>query len=106
MNASTRLQVRGSSPHGPTIFLLNMGILYILQSESNGRFYVGSTNVLDRRLSEHQRGHTPSTRGRGPWRLVHTEEFPTLLEARRRELEIKRWKSAKLIAALIRSSVG
>jgi hypothetical protein len=50
---------------------------------------------LDRRLSEHARNHTPSTRRRGPWTLVHKEEFASLLEARRRELEIKRWKSAR-----------
>jgi putative endonuclease len=80
--------------------------LYILQREPSGKFYVGSTDDLDRRLSEHARGHTPSTRGRGPWKLVHKEEFATLLEARRRELEIKRWKSSKMIQALIRSSVG
>jgi putative endonuclease len=63
-----------------------VAFLYILQSETSGKFYVGSTDDLDRRLSEHARGHTPSTRGRGPWKLVHKEEFATLLEARRREL--------------------
>jgi putative endonuclease len=83
-----------------------MPCVYILQSETTGRFYIGSTDDLDRRQSEHQRGQTPSTRGRGPWKLVYQEEFPTLLEAHRRELEIKRWKSAKLIKALVASSVG
>ncbi|MGH9774465.1 MAG: GIY-YIG nuclease family protein [Candidatus Acidiferrales bacterium] len=76
-----------------------MGILYILRSESSGGFYVGSTDDLDRRLSEHPRGHTPSTRARGPWKLVHIGRFESLPEARRREFEIKRWKSAKLIRA-------
>jgi putative endonuclease len=83
-----------------------MCFLYILQSGSSGRFYVGSTDDLDRRLSEHLRGHTPSTRGRGPWKLVYTEQFETLIQARQWELEIKRWKSAKMIQALIQSSVG
>jgi putative endonuclease len=83
-----------------------MGTLYILQSETSGQFYVGSTDDLDRRLSEHHRGHTPSTRGRGPWKLVYKGDFASLLEARRRELEIKKWKSAKLIHALIGSSAG
>jgi putative endonuclease len=80
--------------------------LYILQSETSGKFYVGSTDDLDRRFSEHARGHTPSTRGRGPWKLVHKEEFATLLEARRRELESKRWKSSRMICALISTPVG
>jgi putative endonuclease len=73
---------------------------YILQSETTGRYYVGSTNDLERRVSEHLRSHSLATRRRGPWKLVHAEEFPTLIDARRRELEIKRWKSAKLIQAL------
>ena len=67
--------------------------LYILQSKKTGRFYVGSTGDLARRLAEHLRGHSLATRGRGPWKLVYSEEFTALLEARRRELEIKRWKS-------------
>ncbi len=83
-----------------------MCFVYILQSHNSGKFYVGSTDDIDRRLSEHARNHTPCTRGRGPWTLVYKEEFASLIEARRREYEIKQWKSAKLIQALIRSSVG
>jgi putative endonuclease len=83
-----------------------MAFVYILQSEATGRFYVGSTSDLDRRLSEHARNHTPSTRNRGPWKLVHQEAFPSLAEARRREYEIKRWKSARMMRALIQGSVG
>ena len=85
----------------------SMAYIYILQSETTGRFYVGSTNDLDRRLSEHARNHTPSTRQRGPWKLVYREEFATLAQARQRESEIKRWNSARLIREMIaHSSVG
>jgi putative endonuclease len=79
---------------------------YILQSETTGRYYVGSTNDLQRRIFEHLRFHSKATRGRGPWRLVRAEEFASLIEARRRELEIKRWKSAKLIAQLVARTKG
>ena len=99
------VEVRGSRPHGPTIPVM-VAFVYILQSQTSGKFYVGSTHDLDRRLSEHERGHTPSTRGRGPWKLVHKEEFASLLEARRREPEIKKWKSSRLIRALIATPVG
>jgi putative endonuclease len=68
-----------------------MAGLYILQSEMTGRFYIGSTTVLDRRLEEHARGHSLATRGHGPWKLVYREEFGDLAEARRREYEIKQW---------------
>ncbi len=83
-----------------------MASVYILQSETTGRYYVGSTNEVDRRVAEHARGHSLATRARGPWNLVHREEFPTLAEARRREYEIKSWKSAKRIASLICGEVG
>jgi putative endonuclease len=83
-----------------------MALVYILRSEASARFYIGSTDDLERRMSEHLRGHSPATRGRGPWKLVYTEQFESLLEARRRELEIESWKSAKMIQGLIRSAVG
>ncbi|HEV2386220.1 MAG TPA: GIY-YIG nuclease family protein [Candidatus Acidoferrales bacterium] len=83
-----------------------MGFLSIPRSQTSGRFYIGSTDNLERHLSEHHRNHTPPTRGRGPWRLVYQEALPTMLEARRRELEIKRWKSAKLVRELVDSRKG
>jgi putative endonuclease len=83
-----------------------MAFVYILQSETTKGFYIGSTDDLGRRLEEHARGHSLATRGRGPWKLVHQEQFASLLEARRRELDIKRWKSAKLVQALIKDPVG
>ena len=83
-----------------------MAWLYILQSKSSSRFYVGSTNELTRRLSEHNRSHSLATRGRGPWELVYQEKHETLLATRRRELEIKKWKSAARIRDLIQGSVG
>jgi putative endonuclease len=58
-----------------------MAFVYILQSEMTGRFYIGSTEDLEIRLSEHLRGHSPATRGRRPWKLVHTEQFASLLTA-------------------------
>jgi len=83
-----------------------MAILYILQSETTHRFYVGSTNDLARRMDEHQRGHSLATRGRGPWKLVYQEQLGTLADARRREIEVKRWKSARMVASLISAKVG
>ena len=82
-----------------------MGFVYIIQSETSRRFYIGSTEDVERRLGEHQRGHSLATRGRGPWKLVHTEQFASLLEARGREFEIKRWKSSRMIQTSI-TSVG
>ena len=74
---------------------------YILQSESTGKFYIGATVDIERRVREHNTGQEPYTRGRGPWRLVHRGEFPGLKLARRRERQIKSWKSHRSIEQLI-----
>ena len=83
-----------------------MAHLYILQSLATGRFYVGSTSDLRRRLSEHLRQHSPSTRGRGPWKLIYQEPYASLAEARRRERELKSWKSHRSIQELIQARSG
>jgi len=81
-----------------------MPVVYILQSESTQKFYIGSGEDALTRLEEHQRGQTISTRGRGPWTLVYQEQFETLSEARRRERQLKSWKSHRSIQELIDAS--
>jgi putative endonuclease len=83
-----------------------MGFVYILQSETSGRFYVGSTDHLIRRFSEHRRGKVRATHNRGPWTVAYWERYGTLAEARRREYEIKQWKSSKMVRALVEMAVG
>ena len=48
---------------------LNMWYVYILKSLKEGRFYVGSTNDLRRRVQEHKEGLCESTRHRAPVNL-------------------------------------
>jgi putative endonuclease len=78
-----------------------MPSVYILESQASKRFYIGSATNAGLRLSEHHRGQTTSTRGRGPWVMVHCEEFETMTEARRRERQLKSWKSHRSIQELI-----
>ncbi len=59
--------------------MLDMAAAYILKSQSTGKFYVGSALNLDQRLAEHQRGHSPYTRNRGPWALAYFETLPFFL---------------------------
>jgi putative endonuclease len=79
--------------------------VYILQSERTQRFYIGCAEQPLARLPEHQRGQTTSTRGRGPWALVYQEHFATLSEARRRERQLKNWKSHRSIQELLDASM-
>ncbi len=69
-----------------------MCVVYILRSLKSERYYVGSTSDMEKRLIEHNRGKNISTRGRGPFVVVYTEEYHTKAEAIRRELEIKSYK--------------
>src|SRR5690348_6488330 len=80
-----------------------MPAVYILRSESSGRFYIGCAEDPRTRLSEHNRGQTKSTRGRGPWLLVYQEQFRTCSQALARERQLKSWKSHRSIQELIDS---
>jgi putative endonuclease len=97
-------EVVGSIPTRSTSLFLLMPVVYILESESTHRFYIGCAQNISARMAEHQRGQTRSTRGRGPWTLVHQEEFPTLAEARHRERQLKNWKSHRSVQELIDSA--
>ena len=66
-----------------------MWYVYVLRSLKNGRLYTGSTDNLERRLAEHQRGKTRYTRHAGPFELAYFEEHATRLVARRRERALK-----------------
>ena len=77
-----------------------MYFVYILQSETSGRLYIGSTAHLIRRFHEHQRGKTRSTRHHGPWLMPYYETVATRSEAVRRERQLKAWKNPARIRAL------
>jgi putative endonuclease len=73
---------------------------YVLRSASSGKYYVGHTENLSQRILEHNSNRAPSTKNRGPWELVHSEEFSTRSEASRRERQIKGMKSRAWIEQL------
>ena len=75
--------------------------MYILESITNGSYYVGHTMNLTRRIEEHNRGEEKSTRSGCPWRLVHYDVYSTRSEAVRREREIKARKKRAFIEKLI-----
>jgi putative endonuclease len=78
-----------------------MFLVYILFSESTGRFYVGHTaDILDR-VQRHNDGRSASTKSGRPWTLVFSEPYESRAEAMKREKQIKGWKSATAIHRLI-----
>jgi putative endonuclease len=75
--------------------------VYILQSEKDGSYYIGSTYDVTWRLWRHNDGWSPSTKGKRPWKVVHVEEYPSKHAAVVREMAIKRMKSRKHIEQLV-----
>ncbi|HEX3314771.1 MAG TPA: GIY-YIG nuclease family protein [Gemmataceae bacterium] len=72
---------------------------YVLENPS-GRFYVGHTDDLERRLVEHndaESGDPTFTHKNGPWKLVWSEPHADRSAAMRREKQIKGMKSARWI---------
>ena len=72
-----------------------MAWVYMLRC-ADGSPYVGQTNDLAQRESEHRDGRGGSyTAARRPITVVYSEEHPTLEAARTREQQIKRWSGKK-----------
>ena len=90
---------RGFEPHRG--HMETGGFLYIIQCEETGRFYIGSCICVKKRITDHNRGNTRSTKPYGPWKLVYCEKYSYLKDARKRERQIKRWKSRVVIMKLI-----
>jgi len=63
----------------------------VVLSEKDPNFtYVGVTGNLLKRLNEHNKGESKSTKGRGPFRLVYFEGYKTRSETRKREYYFKK----------------
>jgi len=72
--------------------------LYILEC-ADGTLYTGITNDLAARLEKHAQGAGAKyTRGRGPYKVMRTEEHASRSAALKREAEIKSFdREQKLI---------
>ncbi|HEX3708960.1 MAG TPA: GIY-YIG nuclease family protein [Pseudolabrys sp.] len=67
--------------------------VYILTNRPRGVLYVGVTNDLSRRVSEHKQKLVPGfTSTHGVTQLVYCEEYASIREARVRERLLKRWR--------------
>ncbi len=58
---------------------------YILKSLKDGGFYYGSTNNIEERLKNHNKGKVKYTKGHKPYVLHFKESFETRKEAMARE---------------------
>ncbi len=79
---------------------INKGYVYILKG-NNGKYYVGSTNDLKRRLNQHDNNHTQTTKKMNGFELALSQEYDSLLVARKIEMKIKNLKRKDCIEKMI-----
>ena len=61
---------------------------YVIKN-NKGDIYKGHSDNVQRRISEHNRGNTKSTRKGSDWQLKYCESFDTREEAIKREKYLK-----------------
>ena len=66
-----------------------MYFVYVLHSLKDGKFYIGFTTDLDKRLARHFQGEAEATKNRLPLRLVYYEAYCNKKDAKGREKFLK-----------------
>ena len=83
----------------------DMHYVYILLSHKDGKFYIGFTSDLDKRLNEHHKGKSQSTKFRRPFQLIYYEAHLSKADAMRRENYFKTSKGKSTIRLMLRESL-
>jgi len=78
------------------------GFVYILESQKNKTYYIGSTNNLERRLNEHNSGKVKYTKNLRPWKLKFFKKYDSLTEARKVEYKLKKLKRRDIVEKIIK----
>jgi putative endonuclease len=88
--------VAGSNPAVPTnnaslseAFIFYGTFCLHTEEREDGRYYIGSTSDVQKRLREHNRGNVRSTKAYCPYSLFYMESFTTKNEALREERFLK-----------------
>ncbi len=78
-----------------------MYYVYVLRSKKTGKYYIGYARNIEKRLSEHNSGKTKSLIKHLPLEVIKIEEYKFYKEARRREKQIKKYKSGEAFKKLL-----
>ncbi len=79
-----------------------MAYVYILQSLRSGKYYIGSTKDLKRRLNCHNAAREHTGKSMGPFELKFSQEFSNIDIARKAEKKLKSYKRRDFIKKIIR----
>ncbi len=77
-----------------------MPYVYILQN-NKGKYYIGSTTNIEKRIKHHKKGYSPSTSKMGHVELVLKLKYNTLSEARIVEMKLKKLKRHDYIKKIV-----
>ena len=83
-------------------WLAIMRYVYILESLVNGKYYIGSTNNLEKWLIKHNTRQVFSTKSNAPFKIVFNKKYENSVEARQSELKLKRLKRKDYIQKIIK----
>lgn len=78
------------------------GSVYILQSEKNGAFYIGSSENPILRVLEHNSGKTIATKNKGPWKIVFQQKYSSIKFAKQIEYKLKKMKSRIILGKIVK----
>jgi len=79
-----------------------MYYVYVLESISTNRLYIGQTSNLSKRLAQHNTGKSPYTKTRGPWKLIGSITCNSRSEAVQLESRLKKWKRKDRVLAYLK----
>jgi len=71
-----------------------MFFVYLLKSKTDKSLYIGSTNDLKRRLTEHNQGLSKYTNRKIPLELIYCEVYKSKKDALIRERKLKGFKNS------------
>lgn len=66
-----------------------MYYVYLIKSLRNGRYYVGFTSDLRRRIKEHNSKQSKATSRYVPYEIVYYEDYKDVKDAKDRESKLK-----------------
>jgi len=78
---------------------------YVLLSQKDGLFYIGSSSNLKERLTAHFHGKSKATASRRPFKLIFCEYFVSKHDALRRERYFKTNPGKKTLKLMLRKSL-
>ena len=74
---------------------------YVLESLKDGRYYIGQTQDLNKRLEKHNKGYSKYTKPYRPWKLIWYKVFELREDAFQLEQKLKAFKSRQKLIDFI-----